>query len=232
MTAQLRRTPLSTVPIFASIPPEQRSRIEAAGRRRPVRRGRSIFREGEASTGLHILLSGRLKAVRELPGGGEFLMHFVEAGNVFVEVPALLDVPYSATSTAVDDAEVFTLPLAAFKRLIAQEPETGLLFMRSMATKLGVLLERIEVHKSPRAEQRVARSLLARRLDAESPVKTYRLAVSKKLWAEELGLQPESPSRALKRLTQAGIVTVAGREITLCDPARLARVAAGDADAS
>lgn len=231
-----RRTPLDSVPLFAQTSPEQRLKIEAAGGRRVIRKGKYVFRAGQAPTGLHVLLSGRLKSVRELPGGTEILMHFVQPGDVFGEVPALLAMDYKVSAVAVEDSEVFTLPLGAFTRLMAADPESGLLFMRSMARKLSILLDRIELQKCPRTEQRIARSLLARRgsggnRDREvrtgGPGEVLVLGISKKLWAEELGLQPESLSRGLRRLAEEGLIEVRGREILLLDPPGLARVAAG-----
>ena len=231
-----RRTPLDSVPLFAQTSHEQRLKIEAAGVRRVIRKGRYVFRAGQPPAGLHVLLSGRLKSVRELPGGTQILMHFVQPGDVFGEVPALLAENYRVSALAVEDSEVFTLPLGAFTRLMAADPESGLLFMRSMAGKLSILLDRIELQKCPRTEQRIARSLLSRRTSTTSTASKARparasvvltLRFSKKLWAEELGLQPESLSRGLRRLTEEGLIQVRGRDILLLDPPGLARVAAG-----
>ena len=198
MKIQRRRTPLEQVPVFEKISPEQKRDIELAGSRRFVGRGKFLFREGDQASGIHVLLSGKLKSSRYLAGGHEIVMHFISPGEVFGEVPAFLGRSYPASAQAVEDSEIFTLPVRAIERLIAREPGIAMRIFRGMSRKLVVLLDRIEAQKGFRAEERITRYLLshADRKVIESGG-TYRLPATKKMWAAELGLQPESLSRSL-----------------------------------
>lgn len=226
MRTQRRRTPLEEAPLFSGMTPEQKRELEVAGSRHNYRRGETLFNEGEPIRGIHVLLSGRLKSSRFLPDGHEIIMHFIEPGQVFAEVPAFLGKPYPVTASALEDAEVFTLPVSALQRLIAREPEIAVRLFRSMATKLAIMLDRVELQKTHRAEERIARYLVskigAKRL---SPGASFELSVPKKVWAAELGLQPESLSRSMARLAEEGILAVEGRELKVLDPARLADLA-------
>lgn len=215
--------------MFAGLSAEQKREIELAGSRRIVRRERFFFREGEQPIGLHVLLSGRLKSSRFLSGEHgehEIVMHFVNPGEVFGEIPVFLGCPYPASARAVEECEVFTLPLQALERLVTRQPEVALRIFRGMARKLSNLLDRIEAHKGLRAEERIARYLVSRcgPLALRKGV-VFTLPVTKKEWAGELGLQPESLSRSLARLSEGGIIRVQGRNIHVAQPVRLAELA-------
>src|SRR5690242_4250593 len=102
MTVERRQTPLEDAPVFSQMTSEQRREINFAGSRRIVRRGKFFFQEGEVSAGLHVLLRGKLKSARFLPGGQEIVLHFVNQGEVFGELPALLGKPYPASALALE----------------------------------------------------------------------------------------------------------------------------------
>lgn len=221
-----RRTPLDEAPIFANISAEHKREIELAGTRRLIARGKFLFREGDRAQGVHVLLSGRLKSSRFLPGGHEIVMHFINAGDVFGEVPAFLDLPYPACGQAVVESEVFTLPRHMLERVVGRQPEVAIRIFQGMSRKLLVMLDRLEAQTGLRAEQRIARYLVNRIPPGDLAAGcVFRLPVTKKVWATELGMQPESLSRSLALLTRAGAIRVAGKDIEVVDAARLAHYA-------
>lgn len=220
-----RRTPLEEASLFTELTAEQKREVELAGSRRTVLRGRYFFEQGQPSQGLHVLLSGRLKSSRLIPGGQEIVLHFIEAGQVFGEIPAFLKKNYPATAQAVEDSEVFTLPLKALERLTARQPEIAMRIMRGMARKLVVLLDRIEIQKGMKAEARVARYIVASLGTSLAVGARFNVPGSKKTWAAELGLQPESLSRSFSRLAEIGAIRVVGKDIEVRDPVCLATLA-------
>ena len=228
MKAERRRVPLEEAPVFAGISSQQKREIETVGTRKTVARGRFLFKEGDQPGGVHILLSGRLKSSRFLPGGHEVVLHFIEPGHLFGEIPAFLGKPYHAAAQAMEASEVFTLPMAALERLTSRQPEIALRIFRGMAQKMSVLLDRIEAQKGLHAEERLARFIISRsQPNGLKKNSVFTLPINKKTLAAELGMQPESLSRSFRRLTESGVIRVRGRNIELLSPERLIALAGG-----
>jgi CRP/FNR family transcriptional regulator, dissimilatory nitrate respiration regulator len=228
MKTERRRVPLEEAPVFSGLTPQQKREIEAAGNRRTLAKNKFLFREGERPQGLHVLLSGRMKSSRFLPGGHEVLLHFIEAGQVFGEIPAFLAKHYPASAQAVATSEVFTISMGAFERIVSRQPELAMRLLRGMAQKLAVLLDRIETQKSLRAEERLAHYMVSR--TEPSSIRSgaeFRIPMTKRMLAAELGMQPESLSRAFRRLTQSGVISVRERVIVMRDPKQLIELAGG-----
>jgi CRP/FNR family transcriptional regulator, dissimilatory nitrate respiration regulator len=223
-----RRVPLEEAPVFSGMSPQQKREIEMAGTRRIVGKARFLFKEGDPAHGLHVLLSGRLKSSRFLAGGHEVVLHFIEPGQLFGEIPAFLGKAYPAAAQASEQSEVFTLPMPALERLIARQPEIALRIFRGMAIKLNTLLDRIESQKGLHAEERLARYIVSRSEPTGLKRNTeFSLPINKKTLAAELGMQPESLSRSFRRLSEAGVIRVRGRNIALLAPEQLIQLAGG-----
>lgn len=228
MKAERRRVPLDEAPVFAGMSPQQKREIESLGTRRIINRGRFLFKEGDTAEGVYVLLSGRVKSSRFLPGGHEVVMHFVDPGQLFGEIPAFLSKPYPASAQAMTQSELFWLPLTALERLISRQPEVALRIFRGMASRMTVLLDRIEAQKGLRAEERLARFIVARSDAASLKANAeFVLPINKKTLAAELGMQPESLSRSFRRLIQDGIIRVRGRKLDLLKPNQLIKLAGG-----
>ncbi|HNQ76264.1 MAG TPA: helix-turn-helix domain-containing protein, partial [Pseudothauera hydrothermalis] len=71
--------------------------------------------------------------------------------------------------------------------------------------------------------QRVIGYLLQQSDQSGEGGREFDLAVSKQVIASRLNLTPETLSRIFHDLSEAGLVTVRGKHITLHDPVRLAR---------
>ena len=52
---------LASVPLFAALAADHLRSIAAAGRTKTVATGETVFREGDASDGLYIVLSGKVR---------------------------------------------------------------------------------------------------------------------------------------------------------------------------
>jgi CRP/FNR family transcriptional regulator, dissimilatory nitrate respiration regulator len=224
-----RRTPLEEAPVFRDLSAEQKREIEMAGSRRHVPKGGFVFHEGDPSSGLHVLLSGRLKSCRYLPGGQEIVMHLISAGELLGEVPAFLGKPYPVAARALEDSEVFTLPMSAMERVMSRQPVVVMRILRGMSYKLANLIDRIQLQQGKRGEERIARYLVSRLgTDQIRNGAVYALPVAKKVWATELGLLPESLSRSLRQLKESNVVAVTRRQIRILDALRLAELAGAD----
>jgi MFS family permease len=100
---------LDRVPMFAPLPLAAKDQVAHSLVRIDCPAGREIVREGETGDRFYILASGHAKVTRN----GEPLRE-CGPGDYFGEIALLRDIPRTATVTASDDVELYTLDRAAF----------------------------------------------------------------------------------------------------------------------
>ncbi len=113
---------LNTSKIFKAFDKEQRKSLIEMFRSRELAAGENILTEGQKGDGLYVLLSGRAKVIKTLPGGPKELATLKE-GDVFGEMSLLTRDPVSATIVAVGKAMVLRLPRKQFNEVIMTHPQ-------------------------------------------------------------------------------------------------------------
>ncbi|MEO0399823.1 MAG: patatin-like phospholipase family protein [Pseudomonadota bacterium] len=78
--------------------------------------GAALFRQGDPSTDLYVVLTGRLIVVRKT-GDGEDVVGYVRAGEPIGEMSLLSGDAHSASAFALRDTRLFRLPAALFEDL-------------------------------------------------------------------------------------------------------------------
>ena len=196
-------------------------------------KGRSIFLEGGEARGFYIATRGLVKIFKLAPDGREQILHVYGPGEPFAEVPVFEGGTYPANAVAIEESTLLFFPRDAIRRLLTREPALALAWLAVLARKLRrftVQLENLTLKESP---QRLAAYLLdlADRADGkdsgEGPV-VVELDMAKGHLAGLLGTAQETLSRILRKLTEAGHITVKGRRIELLDRAALETLASGD----
>jgi signal transduction histidine kinase len=72
---------LATVPLFAELAADHLRSIVAAGRTKTVATGETVFRQGDVSDGLYIVLSGKVRIYKQSDDGNEVDLLLIE-GNI------------------------------------------------------------------------------------------------------------------------------------------------------
>lgn len=146
-------TPLKGLPLFAGLDDVQLGKLAAVLKRRRVERDVPIFREGEHSRSLYILVSGsvgtskRLGLAAQGPAETErqkVLVHLA-APQFFGEMGLLSDLERSATITTESDCELYELERTAFERIAADDPDLGYRLVRNVAVVLAERLRRTDL---------------------------------------------------------------------------------------
>jgi len=107
-------TELTRVGLFASLPGETLAKLADLMRRDEVASGTVLLREGEPGDRFFVLLSG-LAAVSQSSLGGRRVLR---AGEYFGEVALAMDVPRTATVTAMTPCVVASCDAATFDELL------------------------------------------------------------------------------------------------------------------
>lgn len=144
-SAELAR--FGTKGLFAGLGEAELSLLLAGARRRPIRAGETLMREGEPGDAMFLLAAGTVNVTKNLTlklGDRDFAkadksMTTIKAEHapVFGEMALFGDAPRSATITAEEDCVVYEIGRGEFDELCAREPVIALAFIRRVAAVLS-----------------------------------------------------------------------------------------------
>jgi CRP/FNR family transcriptional regulator len=137
---------------------------------------------------------------------------------------------YRCDAVALEDSEVCEIPFANLQELFGQLPTLLRHFHRIMSSEITREQNVMLLLGNMRAEQRFAVFLVnksARYAARGYSPTSFQLRMSREDIGNYLGLTIESISRLLSRFKKMGLLTIAKREVTLLDLARLKAMAAG-----
>jgi predicted acylesterase/phospholipase RssA/CRP-like cAMP-binding protein len=133
-----RRLPgihLAAVDLFGTFDDELVDALEQHLSWHRLGRGETLFRQGEESNALFVLLRGRLRVVREGASGARPLAE-IHRGETVGEIGLLTGEPRTATVVAARDSELVRLDRAGFERVIESEPRALLPIVRTLGRRL------------------------------------------------------------------------------------------------
>lgn len=213
---------VSRVPIFAGLSAEEQHEVHALARPRRLADGQTAYSEGGKSASLLVVNTGRLRLSRSNSDGAVQLLRVLGPGD-FVGVESFL----TGARPGHDAAAMGDAVLCEFRHedlggLLARFPKIGAAMLSTLATQLSRTEERLVAQTLEPVERRVADYLLGLPAKPDPRGLRIELPLTKKDIASYLGTSPESLSRSLRALTQAGVIVAEGaREILVLDPAAL-----------
>ena len=102
---------------------------------RVFRSGRVIFREGEAPGNVYLVVSGKVKLVKNY-GTNQTVLDYIGKNGVFGEMAMFDKLPRSATAIAEEDTECYTLNQIEFQKRLDQTDPFILGIIRIMSERL------------------------------------------------------------------------------------------------
>lgn len=110
--------------------------IAAIALERRYQKGRIIFMEDEPGEAIFFLKSGLVKVTKQDDDGREYILHYVNPGDVFAEVVLFDAGGYPATAEVVEDAEVGLIRNKDMDRVLVNNPGIALELLKIMAKRL------------------------------------------------------------------------------------------------
>lgn len=190
-------------------------------------RGQLIFQRGDPCTGMYLVVYGRVKLALSSAQGAEKVVEILGPGQSFGEAVMFLGRPCPVMAQFLEDGMLLQVDSAAIFDAIARDPAFARRLLAGLAGRLHGLVRDVERYSVENATQRVIGYLLQHGEDGGDGERVVCLAVNKNLIASRLNLTAETFSRVLHQLTDADLIAVHGRHITLLDPQRLASYGMG-----
>lgn len=86
--------------LFQALPADRLDRIAEIARHRDLPEGAAVFREGEPGDEMFVVVAGKVRISKRVPGAGEEALGILEAGSHFGEMAMVDDSPRSADAFA------------------------------------------------------------------------------------------------------------------------------------
>lgn len=108
------------------------------------REGSMMFREGERGDKLYIVLDGRVRISKFIPGVGEEALAVLDRGDFFGEMALIDDKPRSADAKAHEqDATVLSIDRATLNEILSMDPHASLQFLNLLCRMISRRLREI-----------------------------------------------------------------------------------------
>jgi CRP/FNR family cyclic AMP-dependent transcriptional regulator len=208
---------LKRIPLFASFSEADQQNLVNLLRRKNLRKGEILFRQGDEGIALYLILEGRIKislsrqmdaVTLAILGQGEFL------GEM-----ALLDgLPRSADAIALEDSYLYALNRSDFLSFLINNEKAVHAILSSLSMRLrktdNLLAEMCFLNLTVRLAHKLVELSELQAPDENNP-NEYKLKISQKELGNILGVSRESINKELKYLRKKGVVSTSRNYIQI-----------------
>ncbi|MCG8564078.1 MAG: Crp/Fnr family transcriptional regulator [Desulfobacterales bacterium] len=190
--------------------------MEAIAQKSVHKKGELIFREGDRAHGLYMVATGKIKVFKVSFEGKEQILHIYGPGHTFGEVPVFEGKHFPASSMALEKSEILYLPRDKFVDLIAQVPALSMNMLADLSRRLREFTVQVENLSLKEVPARLAAYVITLSQEQENDTQVT-LPISKVQLANLIGTTPETLSRILKKMGDAGYIEVQTKDIIIND---------------
>jgi CRP-like cAMP-binding protein len=109
---------LAKIELFSGLKPEALELIAKVGSEETHATGTKIFQHGDAGDKLYLIVGGKVRISREVPGMGEEALAVLGPGQAFGEMALLDESPRSADARVHDRCRLLAIPKDGFDDLL------------------------------------------------------------------------------------------------------------------
>ncbi len=208
-------------PYFKAFDPPSLEALAAGALRRTCATGAILFLDGEPSAGLWIVEHGRAKVFKLHVEGREHILHLPGPGDSFNDISALDGGPNPASASALSPLTAWVIPSERLAAALDDDPALAHAVIAGLSQRVRALVQQIEDLALYSAQARLARFLLAQSEDSamRGP------GITRATIAAHLGTTPETVSRMLRTLEEAGAIRFDRHRIVVVDLGPLRNIA-------
>jgi CRP/FNR family transcriptional regulator, cyclic AMP receptor protein len=219
---------VATTDFLGKLDADARSALLSRATRRRLRKGAYLYRVSDPGDSVYLLLSGRIKTYKIAANGREVILWFGFPGEVFGLVETPQPRGRMVSVEACEPSEVAEISHAKFRGFLAAHPAVSQILVQIIASRLGMLANRLVYLMADNAEARVAKLLLdlAARYHDPKDGAEHPIGLTHQEIAEITDVERQTVTRIIGRFTERGALSARYRRISIRDRELLARFAA------
>jgi CRP/FNR family transcriptional regulator, cyclic AMP receptor protein len=216
---------------FCNLGTCSRTVLEANSIPMEYRRGNILFREGDESSAVFIICSGKVKIFAASREGRTFILRIASAGDVLGMGAALRGEEYEVTAEAIEPCQVRAIRTKFFKQMLQEHGDASLGAAQTLAKDYRAAFDEaclIALSSSPTA--RIARLILDWSTEAKrvSPNSVVTMPLTHEELASMTATTRETVTRTLGRFRKEKLISIRGVVLNVLQPAALERVSSSE----
>lgn len=197
---------VASVPIFNHLEDAQMDEIMVTVQNVSFKKGEIIYHAGDESDSLYIVNNGKIRIYRLSESGKEQLVRILNPGDFTGELALFNETTHEAYAEAMAETKVCMIKRADLQAFLVKYPTISLKILTEFSTRLGQSEKQTTRFATEKVETRIALFLAECTTGDGSTSEEIILPMSKKDLASYLGSTPETISRKLADLEDAGLI--------------------------
>lgn len=220
---------IKDIVLFQGVSSEKIQLLATQATYKKFKPGEMVIGESDPIRSFYVVLSGQLKLYRSSVDGKEQTLQLLGPGDPFGLCTAFATDPFPASAMAIVESSVILIPGTVMEAMARQEPAILFNIIQILSQRLKdsmTLIESLALKEIPGRLASFLCHLLPK--DIADKKTSVELTISQRELAKILGATPEALSRALRKMANDGILSTAGRVITILNPKALEQLAEGE----
>ena len=220
---------IKDIGLFQGVSSEKLSLLATQATYKRFKQGDMVIGEEDPIRSFYVVISGQLKLYRSSTEGKEQTLQLLGPGDPFGLCTAFATDSFPASAMAIEESAVLLIPGTVMEATARQEPALLFNIIQILSQRLKdsmTLIESLALKEIPGRLASFLRHSLPK--DAGGKNTAVELTISQRELAKILGATPEALSRALRKMANDGILSNAGRVITILDHEALEHLAEGE----
>jgi CRP/FNR family cyclic AMP-dependent transcriptional regulator len=131
---------LGHVPLFEGLSHAQLKKLGELCETEQVKRGSYVFREGDAGAAMFVVVEGKVRISRQVPGMGEEALAILSPGAAFGEMALVEEAPRSADAIAHETATLLRIDREKLDQLLFTDKELAYAVLWALLRTLSARL--------------------------------------------------------------------------------------------
>lgn len=218
-SSEITHGELRRLHLFSALSEEELAQVLASARVIDLGEGEALFALGQPARRFFYVRRGEIKLFRLSAEGAEKVIEVIRAGETFAEAVMFMERAdgYPVSAEALCETQVVGLDNQTFMALLRKSPDACFRVMASMSRRLRSHVDEIDRLTLHNATFRLVTYLLQQIPEEVVQSPEIQLTTPKHVIASRLGIQPETFSRILARLSRDNMIEVHGHSIVLHD---------------
>jgi len=179
----------------------------------------AVFRQGEKSDALYIVLEGSISVLIEDANNPEqaMVVSYLNPGDFFGEMGLFGEAARTANVIAREDCEIARIGYEEFHKIRNEFPEILYALTRQLGSRLRTTTRKLTDLAFVDVAGRIAQALmdLTKQPDAMTHPKGIQIRVTRQELGKMVGCSREMAGRVLKALSEDGLIDVSGKTIVV-----------------
>ena len=207
---------------------EELKKVSDSKTTRILKKGESIFGEGEKLNGVYCVRDGVSKLSKLSPNGKDQIVKLATKGSVLGQRSVITEEIANLSATAVNDMEVCFIPKDSIVGTLNSNPNFAVEVLRHMAHDLKEADDVIVNMSQKTVRQRVAEAIIYLQDNFGVDDKGFlKLILSREEIANIVGTATESAIRIISEFKKLGLIKTSGKKIGVADSKKLNEIISG-----